>query len=93
MVGSDTEKDPLVFGYGAAASIKMDRVMLGVVRVEPDSRYALGLINSGGVTPNQAFYIEPVLRSLAKPGSPGARSRTSETMLTTSLYTAMISTC
>jgi prolyl oligopeptidase len=60
IVGSDTEKDPPVFGYGAVASIKVDPRNGGVVRVEPDSGYALGLINSSGTTPNQAFYIEPI---------------------------------
>jgi len=59
VLGTDGEKDPAVFGYGVVPSISVDpRNFAGVV-AQPNSDYALGSINSG-VSPNSAFYIEPV---------------------------------
>ncbi len=67
-LGRDSEKDPLIFGYGAVASIKVDPRNFGIVLVPVGSRYALGAINSG-VSPNSELYIAP-LDTVGKPGTP-----------------------
>ena len=59
VLGTDPEKDPAVFGYGAVPSIRVDPRSFAAVGAQPKSGYALGTINSG-VSPNSAFYIEPV---------------------------------
>ncbi|HEY6292439.1 MAG TPA: prolyl oligopeptidase family serine peptidase [Terriglobia bacterium] len=58
-LGTDTDKDRPLFGYGAVPSIKVDPRNGGLVRVEPDSDRALGIIN-GGTRLNQV-YIEPLV--------------------------------
>jgi len=58
VLGRDSAKDPAVFGYGVVSTIPVDPRYFSTVMVAPDSRYAVGLINSG-VSPNSAFYIEP----------------------------------
>jgi prolyl oligopeptidase len=55
----DSESDPAVFGYGVVPEINVDPRYFASVSVPPKSDYALGSINSG-VSPNSAFYIEPV---------------------------------
>ena len=60
VLGADPEKDSPVFGYGVVASINVGLIQGGAVKVQPDSAYALGILDNGGVTPNRAFYIEPV---------------------------------
>ncbi len=59
VLGTDTEEDPAVFGYGVVPSIEIDPTYSSWLVLQPDSNYALGLINSG-VSPNSAFYIEPI---------------------------------
>jgi prolyl oligopeptidase len=59
VLGTDAEKDPAVFGYGVVPSIKVDPRHLTAVVAQPNSGYALGVITTG-VSPNNAFYIEPV---------------------------------
>jgi len=59
VLGTNGEKDPAVFGYGAVPSISVDPRYFAGVAAQPNSDYALGSINSG-VSPNSAFYIEPV---------------------------------
>lgn len=59
MLGTDSAKDPAVFGYGVVSAIPVDPRYFASVATPPNSDYALGQINSG-VSPNSAFYIEPV---------------------------------
>ena len=59
VLGTDGAKDPAVFGYGVDPAIPVDPRYFGGVETPPDSEYALGVINSG-VSPNSAFYMEPV---------------------------------
>jgi prolyl oligopeptidase len=59
VLGTDTEKDIPVFGYGVVPSIDVDPSLIASVRTQPDSRYALGVLN-GSVTRNSAYYIAPV---------------------------------
>jgi prolyl oligopeptidase len=59
VLGTDPEKDPPVFGYGVVPSIDVDPQQFAVVKTQPGCRHALGLIGPD-VSPNQAFYIEPV---------------------------------
>ena len=59
VLGTDPAKDPAVFGFGVTPAISVDPTYISVVGTDPDSRYAAGIINSG-VSPNSAFYIEPV---------------------------------
>jgi prolyl oligopeptidase len=59
VLGSDSDKDPAVFGYGAVPSITVDKTFWGYIVVQPGAAYALGSVNSG-VSPNSAYYIEPV---------------------------------
>jgi prolyl oligopeptidase len=58
-LGTDPEKDSPVFGYGVVPSIDVDPSLIASVQTQPDSRYALGVLN-GSVTPNSAYYIAPV---------------------------------
>jgi len=59
VLGTDPEKDQPVFGYGVVPSIDVDPSLIASVQTQPDSRYALGVLN-GSVTPNSAYYIAPV---------------------------------
>jgi prolyl oligopeptidase len=59
VMGTDAEQDPAVFGYGVVPSIEVDPTYQASVAAPPDSRYALGFINSG-VSPNSEYYIEPL---------------------------------
>ncbi len=66
-LGTDPEQDPAVFGYGVVPSIGVDPTYIAAVAAPPNSRYALGSINSG-VSPNSEYYIEP-LANLGKTNS------------------------
>ncbi len=59
VMGTDAENDPAVFGYGVVPSISVDPTYAAGVAAQPTWDYAVGSINSG-VSPNSAFYIEPV---------------------------------
>jgi len=59
VLGTDPEKDQPVFGYGVVPSIAVDPTLIASVQTQPDSRYALGVLN-GSVTPNSAYYIAAV---------------------------------
>ena len=58
VMGTDAERDPAVFGYGAVPSISVEPTYLAGVSAQPNWDYAVGSINSD--EPNSAFYIEPV---------------------------------
>lgn len=57
VLGTVSEKDQPVFGYGVVPSIEVDRSLIASVRTQPDSHWALGILN-GSVTPNSAYYIK-----------------------------------
>jgi prolyl oligopeptidase len=59
VVGTEPAKDVQVFGYGVVPSIDVDPSLIASVEIQPDSRYALGVLN-GSVTQNSAYYIAPV---------------------------------
>jgi prolyl oligopeptidase len=59
VLGTEAAKDQPVFGYGVVPSIQVDPSLIASVRTQPDSRWALGILN-GSVTPNSAYYIESV---------------------------------
>ena len=59
VLGADPAKDPAVFGYGVIPAIHVDPTYFAAVTTPPKSPYAIGVINSG-VSPNSAFYLEPV---------------------------------
>jgi prolyl oligopeptidase len=59
VLGTDPDKDSPVFGYGVVPSIDVDPSLIASVQIQPDSHYALGLLN-GSVTPNSAYYIASV---------------------------------
>jgi len=59
VLGTDPAKDEAVLGYGVAPSVPVTPSEIASVRTQPGSRWALGVI-TGSVTPNGAFYIEPV---------------------------------
>jgi protease II len=57
VLGTDPERDRVVFGYGVTHSIEVDPRDLAVFRMRPSWGYALGVLNH--LTPNSAFYIAP----------------------------------
>jgi len=59
VLGTNPSNDKAVFGYGVVPSIPVKPSEIASVETQPDSRWALGII-TGSVTPNGAFYIEPV---------------------------------
>ena len=59
VLGTDADKDPAVFGNGVDPAIPVDPHDFASAGSAPDSKYVIGAINSG-VSPNSAFYIEPV---------------------------------
>ncbi len=59
VLGTKSEKDQPVFGYGVVPSIDVDPSLIASVRTQPASRWALGILN-GSTTPNSAYYIESV---------------------------------
>ena len=58
-LGRDPNEDQPVFGYGVVPSVEVDPSLIASVQTQPDSHYALGVLN-GSVTPNSAYYIEPI---------------------------------
>ena len=58
VLGTDPQKDPVVFGYGAVPSINVDPDQTAWVQTSPGSQYAVGVID-GGVS-LKAYYIEPI---------------------------------
>jgi len=65
-VGSKSEKDTAVFGYGAIPAIDVDPRKVSMIKTEPNSKYALGRIGIPIVSPNSAFYIASA-ESIGKP--------------------------
>ncbi len=59
VIGTDPEQDPAVFGFDVVPSIEVAPTYMANVAAPPNSRYALGSINSG-VSPNSEYYIEPL---------------------------------
>jgi prolyl oligopeptidase len=55
-LGTDSETDRPVFGYGVVASIDVNPSLIAAVQMQPGSRYAIGVLN-GSTTPNSAYYI------------------------------------
>ena len=67
VLGTDPEKDTLVFGYGAVKSIDVDPKLDSTVLTQPGARYVIGVLDDAhGITPNNAYYIAPV-DSIGKP--------------------------
>lgn len=59
VLGTNPEQDRAVFGYGVVPAIQVDPSLIASVQIQPGSKWALGAIN-GSVTPNSAYYIEPI---------------------------------
>ena len=59
VLGSAPEKDPQVFGYGVVPSIAVDPHLFSSIRIQPGSKYAIGVIGNPIGQPNSAFYIAP----------------------------------
>ena len=59
VLGTDPEKDQPVFGYGVVPSIEVDPSLIACIQTQPDSRYALGVLN-GSTTRNSAYYVAPI---------------------------------
>jgi prolyl oligopeptidase len=58
VLGTDSSKDPAVFGYGVSPAIPVKPTDFILVETYPSSRYAVGVIVSAW--PNGACYIEPI---------------------------------
>jgi prolyl oligopeptidase len=67
VLGTDPERDRPVFGYGVVPSIDVDPSMMASVQTQPDSRYALGVLNTS-VSPNSAYYVA-MIDSIGKPNT------------------------
>ena len=65
VLGTDPAKDVAVFGHGVVPSIEVDPSLIAWVETQPESRYALGVLN-GSTTRNSAYYIAPV-NAIGKP--------------------------
>jgi prolyl oligopeptidase len=59
VLGTSPDTDQPVFGFGVVPSIEVHRSLIASVHTQSGSPWALGLLN-GSVTPNSAYYIEPV---------------------------------
>lgn len=57
VLGTDSSKDPAVFGYGVVPAIQVDPRYNPSLAIPLDSAYAIGTIHSG-VSGNSSFYIE-----------------------------------
>jgi len=68
VLGTDPKKDQAVFGYGVVPSIDVDSRLYASIRIEPDSKYALGVIGLPVGAPSSAFYIAPV-NAIGKPAT------------------------
>jgi prolyl oligopeptidase len=65
-VGSNSEMDKPVFGYGAVPAIEVDPRKVSMIKTEPNSKYAIGRIGIPIVSPSSAFYIASA-ESIGKP--------------------------
>jgi prolyl oligopeptidase len=65
-VGSNSEKDLPVFGYGAIPAIEVDPRRFSMIQTEANSKYAIGRIGIPIVSPNSVFYIASA-ESIGKP--------------------------
>jgi prolyl oligopeptidase len=68
VLGADPEKDQAVFGYGVVPSINVDPRLYTSIRIEPNSKYALGVIGLPVGAPSAEFYIAPV-NAIGKPAT------------------------
>jgi len=68
VLGSSPSDDESIFGYGVVPSIDVDPKLFPSIRIQPDSKYALGVIGSPIAQPNSAFYIAP-MSSVGKKGT------------------------
>jgi prolyl oligopeptidase len=59
VLGANPEEDRPVFGFGVVPGIEVDPSLIASVVIQPGSKWAIGLLN-GSVTPNSAYYIEPI---------------------------------
>jgi prolyl oligopeptidase len=59
VVGNSQDTDPAVFGFGAVPAIDVDPRYFASIVIQPESKCALGTINTG-TAPNNAYYIEGV---------------------------------
>jgi prolyl oligopeptidase len=59
ILGSRSETDKPVFGFGVVPAITVDPSLIASVHIQAGSRWAIGILN-GSVTPNSAYYIEDV---------------------------------
>lgn len=59
VLGRNPNDDPAVFGVGVTPAIRVDPRYIAVVGIQPGSGYTIAEITTG-VSPNGAFYIEPV---------------------------------
>jgi prolyl oligopeptidase len=59
VLGTSPERDQAVFGYGVVPSIEVDPRLYASIRMQPNSKYALGVIGLPIGAPNSAFYIAP----------------------------------
>jgi prolyl oligopeptidase len=59
VLGTNPADDEAVFGYGVVPGIAVKLSEIASVEIQPDPRWALGVL-TGSVTPNGAYYIEPV---------------------------------
>ncbi len=68
VLGTDPEKDTVVFGYGVFASVKVEPPDFPLVATTPDSNYAFGIV-AHGVQNELTLYVAP-LESVGKPDTP-----------------------
>lgn len=59
VLGRNPAKDPAVFGYGVTPTIPVNPTYFASMEIPPDGKYAIASINDG-VSPNSAFYVEPI---------------------------------
>jgi prolyl oligopeptidase len=59
ILGTNPDDDRPVFGFGVVPGIEVDPSLIASVRIQPGSKWAIGILN-GSVTPNSAYYIEPI---------------------------------
>jgi prolyl oligopeptidase len=67
-LGSDPQKDMPIFGYGVVSGLDVDPHNSSMIKTEPNSKYALGIIGIPIVSPNSSFYIATAA-DVGKPGS------------------------
>jgi len=80
VIGTDPEKDPLVFGYEASPKVRMDSTDIPWIVTWPGSPYAFGVV-AHGVQNEITLYAAP-LDSLGKPDIPWWKVADVENMVT-----------